>query len=177
MIERTVKAASDMCDVSALQPRASWVTFPAVLPCPATQPREVDDDVLVAHDACAQARRVWEGHRAGSGHQRSLNGPALWILITAALIISTVDALVMPAMGAWPLWITSSDQLARVTGMCLLSIRLGRIAGPLIGGLTMRLGGDLLRRGPALRAGATPTLDYAAVAPGTLRRGTATGVG
>ncbi|MGI5484767.1 MFS transporter [Streptomyces lavendofoliae] len=71
----------------------------------------------------------------------ALTGPALWILIATALIFSTVDALFIPAVGALPPRITSPDQLARVTGMRSLSIRLSQIAGPPIGGLAMGLGG------------------------------------
>jgi MFS family permease len=71
----------------------------------------------------------------------ALSGPALWILIVTALVFSTVDALFMPAVGALPPRITSPDQLARVTGMRSLSIRLSQIAGPPIGGLAMGAGG------------------------------------
>ncbi|MFJ2110045.1 MFS transporter [Streptomyces microflavus] len=71
----------------------------------------------------------------------ALTGPSLWILIATALIFGIVDALFMPSVGALPPRITSPDQLARVTGMRSLSIRLSQIAGPPIGGLAMGLGG------------------------------------
>ncbi|MFJ6655762.1 MFS transporter [Streptomyces sp. NPDC091377] len=71
----------------------------------------------------------------------ALSGPALWLLIATALVFSTVDAVFMPAVGALPPRITDADQLARVTGMRSLSIRLSQIAGPPIGGLAMGLGG------------------------------------
>ncbi|MEV4438616.1 MFS transporter [Streptomyces sp. NPDC049577] len=67
--------------------------------------------------------------------------PALWILVAVALVFGAVDALFVPAVGALPPLITSPDQLARVTGMRSLSMRLSQIAGPPIGGLAMGLGG------------------------------------
>ncbi|WP_406187383.1 MFS transporter [Streptomyces sp. NBC_01006] len=71
----------------------------------------------------------------------ALTTPALWILVAVALVFGAVDALFIPAIGALPPRITSSDQLARVTGMRSLSMRLSQIAGPPIGGLAMGLGG------------------------------------
>jgi len=71
----------------------------------------------------------------------ALTAPALWILIATALVFGAVDALFMPAVGALPPRLTSPDQLARVTGMRSLTIRLSQIAGPPIGGLAMGLGG------------------------------------
>ncbi|MFF4803440.1 MFS transporter [Streptomyces sp. NPDC001351] len=71
----------------------------------------------------------------------ALTAPALWILVTVALVFGAVDALFVPAVGALPPRITSPDQLARVTGMRSLSMRLSQIAGPPIGGLAMGLGG------------------------------------
>ncbi|MEV3933115.1 MULTISPECIES: MFS transporter [unclassified Streptomyces] len=71
----------------------------------------------------------------------ALSAPALWILVAVALVFGAVDALFVPAIGALPARITSSDQLARVTGMRSLSMRLSQIAGPPIGGLAMGLGG------------------------------------
>ncbi|MFE9799906.1 MFS transporter [Streptomyces goshikiensis] len=71
----------------------------------------------------------------------ALTTPALWILVAVALAFGAVDALFVPAIGALPPRITSSDQLARVTGMRSLSMRLSQIAGPPIGGLAMGLGG------------------------------------
>ncbi|UZI34024.1 MFS transporter [Streptomyces sp. VB1] len=71
----------------------------------------------------------------------ALSAPALWILVAVALVFGAVDALFVPAIGALPARITSPDQLARVTGMRSLSMRLSQIAGPPIGGLAMGLGG------------------------------------
>lgn len=71
----------------------------------------------------------------------ALTAPALWLLVAVALVFGAVDALFVPAIGALPPRITSADQLARVTGMRSLSMRLGQIAGPPIGGLAMGLGG------------------------------------
>ncbi|EMF56301.1 major facilitator superfamily permease [Streptomyces bottropensis ATCC 25435] len=71
----------------------------------------------------------------------ALTAPALWILVAVALIFGAVDALFIPAVGALPPRITTPDQLARVTGMRSLSMRLSQIAGPPIGGLAMGLGG------------------------------------
>jgi MFS family permease len=71
----------------------------------------------------------------------ALTGPALWLLVAVALVFGAVDALFVPAVGALPPLLTTSDQLARVTGMRALSVRLGQIAGPPVGGLAMGLGG------------------------------------
>ncbi|WP_335936477.1 MFS transporter [Streptomyces sp. PTD5-9] len=71
----------------------------------------------------------------------ALTAPALWILVAVALVFGAVDALFVPAIGALPPRLTSPDQLARVTGMRSLSMRLSQIAGPPIGGLAMGLGG------------------------------------
>ncbi|MGY3201618.1 MFS transporter [Streptomyces sp. TE5632] len=71
----------------------------------------------------------------------ALTAPALWLLVAVALVFGAVDALFVPAIGALPPRITSADQLARVTGMRSLSMRLSQIAGPPIGGLAMGLGG------------------------------------
>lgn len=71
----------------------------------------------------------------------ALTAPALWLLVAVALVFGAVDALFVPAIGALPPRITGADQLARVTGMRSLSMRLGQIAGPPIGGLAMGLGG------------------------------------
>ncbi|MFE4053062.1 MFS transporter [Streptomyces sp. YIM B13518] len=71
----------------------------------------------------------------------ALTAPALWILVAVALVFGAVDALFVPAVGALPPRITTPDQLARVTGMRSLSMRLSQIAGPPIGGLAMGLGG------------------------------------
>lgn len=71
----------------------------------------------------------------------ALTAPALWILITVALVFGAIDALFVPAVGALPPRITGPDQLARVIGLRSLSMRLSQIAGPPIGGLAMGLGG------------------------------------
>jgi MFS family permease len=71
----------------------------------------------------------------------ALTAPALWILVAVALVFGAVDALFVPAVGALPPRITTPDQLARVTGMRSLSMRLSQIAGPPIGGLAMGIGG------------------------------------
>ncbi|MER7768706.1 MFS transporter [Kitasatospora sp. NPDC096140] len=71
----------------------------------------------------------------------ALTAPALWILVTVALVFGAADALFVPAVGALPSRITTPDQLARVTGMRSLSTRLGQVVGPPIGGLAMGVGG------------------------------------
>ncbi|MFF3209668.1 MFS transporter [Streptomyces sp. NPDC002886] len=71
----------------------------------------------------------------------ALTVPALWLLVAVALVFGAVDALFIPAIGALPPRITSADQLTRVTGMRSLSMRLGQIASPPLGGLAMGLGG------------------------------------
>lgn len=71
----------------------------------------------------------------------ALTAPALWLLVAVALVFGAVDALFVPAVGALPPRLTTPDQLARVTGMRTLSMRLGQIAGPPVGGLAMGLGG------------------------------------
>ncbi|MGW2651972.1 MFS transporter [Streptomyces sp. NPDC001393] len=71
----------------------------------------------------------------------ALTAPALWILVAVGLVFGAVDALFVPAVGALPPRLTAPDQLARVTGMRSLSMRLSQIAGPPIGGLAMGLGG------------------------------------
>jgi MFS family permease len=70
-----------------------------------------------------------------------VTAPALWLLLATALVFGAVDALFIPAVGALPPRLTSPDQLARVTGLRSLSIRLSLVAGPPIGGLSMALGG------------------------------------
>ncbi|MGW1176302.1 MFS transporter [Kitasatospora sp. NPDC002543] len=71
----------------------------------------------------------------------ALTTPALWLLLAVALVFGAVDALFVPAVGALPPRITAADQLARVTGLRSLAMRLGQIAGPPLGGLAMGLGG------------------------------------
>lgn len=71
----------------------------------------------------------------------ALSAPALWILVAVALVFGAIDALFVPAIGALPPRTTSPEQLARVTGMRSLSMRLSQITGPPIAGLAMGLGG------------------------------------
>lgn len=71
----------------------------------------------------------------------ALTTPAVWLLVAVALVFGAVDALFVPAVGALPPRITGAGQLARVTGMRTLSMRLSQIAGPPIGGLAMAHGG------------------------------------
>ncbi|MFF2073244.1 MFS transporter [Kitasatospora sp. NPDC058162] len=71
----------------------------------------------------------------------ALTTPALWLLVAVALVFGAVDALFVPAVGALPPRITGADQLARVTGLRSLAMRLGQIAGPPLGGVAMGLGG------------------------------------
>ncbi|MFB6522937.1 MFS transporter [Streptomyces sp. NPDC056401] len=71
----------------------------------------------------------------------ALTAPALWLLVAVALVFGAVDALFVPAIGALPARITSSDQLTRVTGMRSLSMRLSQIVSPPLAGLAMGLGG------------------------------------
>jgi MFS family permease len=71
----------------------------------------------------------------------ALTAPVLWLLVAVALVFGAVDALFVPAVGALPPLLTTPDQLARVTSMRSLSMRLGQIAGPPVGGLAMGLGG------------------------------------
>ncbi|MDD9380153.1 MFS transporter [Streptomyces sp. ZAF1911] len=70
----------------------------------------------------------------------ALTAPALWLLVAVALVFGAVDALFVPAIGALPARITSSDQLTRVTGMRSLSMRLSQIVSPPLAGLAMGLG-------------------------------------
>lgn len=71
----------------------------------------------------------------------ALTAPALWLLVAVALVFGAVDALFVPAIGALPARITSSDQLTRVTGMRSLSMRLSQIVSPPLAGLAMGIGG------------------------------------
>ncbi|WP_263974363.1 MFS transporter [Streptomyces triticiradicis] len=68
-------------------------------------------------------------------------GPGLWLLVLAALVFGTVDAVFMPAVGALPARITGRDQLARVQGMRGLAIRSANVLGAPLGGLAVALGG------------------------------------
>ncbi|MFF4034350.1 MFS transporter [Streptomyces sviceus] len=113
----------------------------------------------------------------------ALTAPALWVLVAVALVFGAVDALFVPAVGALPPRITSPDQLARVTGLRSLSMRLGQIAGPPIGGLAMGLGGPAAAFAVAgalfalslpllltVRVRALGTHDAERPGPGTVRR-------
>ncbi|WP_405509192.1 MFS transporter [Streptomyces cyaneofuscatus] len=71
----------------------------------------------------------------------AVTAPAVWILVALALAFGAVDALFVPAVGALPPRITTPNQLARVTGMRTLSMRVSQISGPPLGGLAMGLGG------------------------------------
>ncbi|MFF5827932.1 MFS transporter [Streptomyces bacillaris] len=71
----------------------------------------------------------------------AVTAPSVWILVALALAFGAVDALFVPAVGALPPRITSADQLARVTGMRTLSMRVSQVAGPPLGGLAMGFGG------------------------------------
>ncbi|MEL5953358.1 MFS transporter [Streptomyces sp. CLV115] len=67
--------------------------------------------------------------------------PGVWLLVTVALVFGVVDAVFMPAVGAFPPRITSPGQLARVQGMRGLSIRLSNAVGPLLAGSVLAIGG------------------------------------
>lgn len=71
----------------------------------------------------------------------AVTAPAVWILVALALAFGAVDAVFVPAVGALPARVTGPDQLARVTGMRTLSMRVSQIAGPPLGGLAMGFGG------------------------------------
>ncbi|WUH94034.1 MFS transporter [Streptomyces sp. NBC_00433] len=71
----------------------------------------------------------------------ALASPGLWLLVAVALAFGVVDALFMPAVGALPPRITTPDQLVRLQGLRALTIRLGTVVGPPMGGLAMGLGG------------------------------------
>ncbi|MCT2546707.1 MULTISPECIES: MFS transporter [Streptomyces] len=67
--------------------------------------------------------------------------PGVWLLLAVALVFGVVDAVFMPAVGALPPRITSSEQLTRVQGMRGLSIRLSNAVGPLLAGSVLAIGG------------------------------------
>ncbi|WP_333768518.1 MFS transporter [Streptomyces sp. IBSBF 2435] len=71
----------------------------------------------------------------------ALATPGLWLLVAVALVFGAVDALFMPAVGALPPRITTPGQLVRLQGLRALTVRLGTVAGPPVGGLAMGLGG------------------------------------
>jgi MFS family permease len=70
-----------------------------------------------------------------------LAAPGLWLLVPLALLFGVVDAVFMPAVGAFPPRITTREQLARVQGMRGLSIRLSNSVGPAVGGIVLAVGG------------------------------------
>ncbi|MET9144880.1 MFS transporter [Streptomyces sp. NPDC004042] len=67
--------------------------------------------------------------------------PGMRLLIPLAFLFGVVDAVFMPAVGAFPPRITTRDQLARVQGMRGLSLRLSNAAGPAVGGVVLAAGG------------------------------------
>nr|WP_324604210.1 MFS transporter [Streptomyces sp. Tu 6176] len=67
--------------------------------------------------------------------------PDMRLLIPLALLFGVVDAVFMPAVGAFPPRITTREQLARVQGMRGLSLRLSNAAGPAVGGVVLAAGG------------------------------------
>ncbi|MEV6928295.1 MFS transporter [Dactylosporangium sp. NPDC051485] len=58
----------------------------------------------------------------------------IWQLAIVAAVFGTVDALFMPAVGAFPPRIAKSGELVRIQGMRLLSIRLSNAVGPVLAG-------------------------------------------
>ncbi|MEU6663466.1 MFS transporter [Streptomyces sp. NPDC046821] len=67
--------------------------------------------------------------------------PGIWLLVPLALLFGVVDAVFMPAVGAFPPRITTREQLVRVQGMRGLSIRLSNSVGPAVGGMALATGG------------------------------------
>ncbi|TKA10706.1 MFS transporter [Actinacidiphila oryziradicis] len=68
--------------------------------------------------------------------------PGLWLLVTVALVFGVVDALFMPAVGALPPQITTSDQLGRIQGLKGVASRVGTVAGSSLGGIAVATGGS-----------------------------------
>lgn len=68
--------------------------------------------------------------------------PGLWLLALLAVVFGTVDAVFLPAVGAFPARITTKDQLARVQGMRGLGIRFAAVVGAPLGGLGVAVGGS-----------------------------------
>ncbi|MFI6643756.1 MFS transporter [Streptomyces sp. NPDC050504] len=68
--------------------------------------------------------------------------PALWLLVTVALVFGAVDALFLPAVGALPPRITAPGQLARVQGLRGLAARAANVVGAPLGGLAVAVGGS-----------------------------------
>jgi MFS family permease len=69
-------------------------------------------------------------------------GPArVWFLAAVALVFGVVDAVFMPAVGAFPPRLADASELVRVQGMRGLSIRLSNTVGPLLAGVVLAVGG------------------------------------
>lgn len=71
-----------------------------------------------------------------------LIGTELWMLVALAVVFGSVDALFMPAVGALPPRIAATDQLARVQGLRLLSVRLSNTVGPPLAAVALSAGGS-----------------------------------
>ncbi|WP_279583111.1 MFS transporter [Fodinicola feengrottensis] len=56
----------------------------------------------------------------------------VWLLVVLALAFGTVDALFMPAVGALPASMTTTDQLSRVQGLRMLGVRASNAIGPVL---------------------------------------------
>ncbi|MFC4468144.1 MFS transporter [Streptomyces xiangluensis] len=70
-----------------------------------------------------------------------VSSPGLWLLALLAVVFGTLDAVLMPALGALPARITARGQLARVQGMRGMASRLANVVGAPLGGLGVTLGG------------------------------------
>lgn len=71
-----------------------------------------------------------------------LIGTELWLLVALAVVFGSVDALFMPAVGALPPRIAATDQLARVQGLRLLSVRLSNTVGPPLAAVALSVSGS-----------------------------------
>lgn len=65
----------------------------------------------------------------------------VWLLAVVALVFGVVDALFLPAVGAFPPRIADAGQLLRVQGMRGLAVRLANAVGPLLAGIALVAGG------------------------------------
>ena len=65
----------------------------------------------------------------------------LEVLAALAVGFGIVDALFMPAVGALPPVLVAADQLARVQGMRVLAVRAANLAGPVLAGVMLGVGG------------------------------------
>lgn len=65
----------------------------------------------------------------------------LGVLAALAVGFGTVDALFMPAVGALPPVLVATAQLARVQGMRVLAVRAANLAGPVVAGVVLGIGG------------------------------------